>query len=235
MAELPLTPDRAQSCQLNSCQQTAGLANRGAPESRRFAKGCAPWWSGFDSSPVHRDPLALSTSCCSCWPTSATTSPSCRRRCSGTGLTLRRRSSLYLRNFPAIRKPWTSALETTTPKEPRRETWGPPETLILSASQNLRAKGREEFSHLKLHHRGEKNTHAHHRRPRKDAFLLSLLFLSTPLHPNTIFRGPCWAWGTEWWMLWLLLLSQRASPWELLFYFFVKIFWISELSIITVS
>nr|KAF6421853.1 collagen and calcium binding EGF domains 1 [Rousettus aegyptiacus] len=66
-----------------------------------------------------RDPPALSTSCCSCWPTSATTSRSCRKKCSGTGLTLQRRSSLYLRNFPATQKPWTSALETTTPKERR--------------------------------------------------------------------------------------------------------------------
>lgn len=64
-----------------------------------------------------QDPLVLSTSCSSCWPTSETTSRSCRRRCSGTGLTLQRRSSLYLRNFPATLKPWTWALEMTTPEE----------------------------------------------------------------------------------------------------------------------
>ncbi|XP_044921619.1 collagen and calcium-binding EGF domain-containing protein 1 isoform X2 [Mustela putorius furo] len=66
-----------------------------------------------------QDPLGLSTSCYLCWLTSAMTSPSCRRRCLGTGHTRQRRSSLYLRNFPATRKPWTLALETSTQKEPR--------------------------------------------------------------------------------------------------------------------
>ncbi|XP_047553478.1 collagen and calcium-binding EGF domain-containing protein 1 isoform X5 [Lutra lutra] len=66
-----------------------------------------------------QDPLGLSTSCYLCWLTSAMTLPSCRRRCLGTGHTRQRRSSLYLRNFPATRKPWTLALETSTQKEPR--------------------------------------------------------------------------------------------------------------------
>ncbi|XP_011924457.1 PREDICTED: collagen and calcium-binding EGF domain-containing protein 1 isoform X3 [Cercocebus atys] len=69
-----------------------------------------------------QDPLVLSTSCYLCWLTFAMTSPSCRKRCSGTGLTLQQRSSLYLRNFPATQKPWTWALETTTQEELRQET-----------------------------------------------------------------------------------------------------------------
>ncbi|XP_054958358.1 collagen and calcium-binding EGF domain-containing protein 1 isoform X2 [Pan paniscus] len=69
-----------------------------------------------------QDPLVLSTSCYLCWLTSAMTSLSCRKRCSGTGLTLQQRSSLYLRNFPATQKPWTWALEMTIQEELRQET-----------------------------------------------------------------------------------------------------------------
>ncbi|XP_074239420.1 collagen and calcium-binding EGF domain-containing protein 1 isoform X3 [Saimiri boliviensis] len=69
-----------------------------------------------------QDPLVLSTSCYLCWLTSAMTSPSCRKRCSHTGLTLQQRSSHYLMNFPATQKPWTWALEMTTQEELRQET-----------------------------------------------------------------------------------------------------------------
>lgn len=94
---------------------------------------------------LHRGHLVLLTSCCWSWLTSAMTSLSCRRRCSSTRLsllTLRQRSS-YLRNLPAIRRPWTWALETTTQRGLRQETWGPPGTFILSTGQHLHARGRE--------------------------------------------------------------------------------------------
>lgn len=83
---------------------------------------------------MHRDPRVLSTSCYWCWLTSETTSLSCRRRCSGTGLTLQQRTPLYLRNFPATRRPWTLALGMTTPEELKQETPRPPETFIHSTS-----------------------------------------------------------------------------------------------------
>lgn len=81
-----------------------------------------------------RDPQVLSTSCCLCWLTSETTSPSCRRRCSDTGLTLQQRTPPYLRNFPATRRPWTLALGMTTPEELKQEIQRPPETFIHSTS-----------------------------------------------------------------------------------------------------
>lgn len=139
------TPFGTQSYQLNNCQQAVQPANHGAYGSHHLAES---WVCGvLVLIPlVHRDPLVLSTSCCLCWLTSAMTSRSCRKRCSGTGLTLLPRSSLHLRDLPAIQKPWASALETTTREELRQETWEPPETFTLSTSQHLRAKGRGEKS-----------------------------------------------------------------------------------------
>lgn len=148
------------------------------------------WWSSFDTSLLRRDPLVLSTSCCSCWRTSATTSPSCRKRCSGTGLTLQQRSSRYLRNFPALQRPWTSALEMTTPKELRQETWEPTETSILSTRRHLHAKGRAVFACSEIIQRTEQNTTGDLEKIRS-FFLFFKLFsflLRTSLIPNTIFR-----------------------------------------------
>lgn len=79
-----------------------------------------------------RDPRVLSTSCYLCWLTSEMTLPSCRRRCSGTGLTLRQRMFPYLRNSPATRRLWTLDLGMTIPEELKQETLRPPETFIRS-------------------------------------------------------------------------------------------------------
>ncbi|XP_021094858.1 collagen and calcium-binding EGF domain-containing protein 1 isoform X1 [Heterocephalus glaber] len=93
------------------------------------------------------DHQVLSTSCSLCWLTSETTLLSCRKRCSGTGLTLQQRSSLYLRNFPATQRPWTSALEMTTQEELRQETWEPLETFTPSTFHMFRpAEKRSTFA-----------------------------------------------------------------------------------------
>lgn len=80
----------------------------------------------------HRGPRDLSTSCCWCWLTFGMTSPSCRTRCSGTGLTLLQRTSPYLRNFPATQRPWTLGPETSTPEELKGGALRPRETFIHS-------------------------------------------------------------------------------------------------------
>lgn len=80
-----------------------------------------------------RDPRVLSTSCCLYWPTFEMTSQSCRRRYSDTGLTLRRRTSPYLRNSPATQRRWTLGPGMTTPEGLNRETLRPRETFIHSA------------------------------------------------------------------------------------------------------
>lgn len=143
---------------------------------------------------MHRDPLVLSTSCYLCWLTSAMTSLSCRRKYLGTGHTLQQRSSLYLRSFPTIQKPWTSALETSTRKERRQGTWDPPETFILSTSHHPshQRRGKGVFSPAVKSYTGKKKKT--HWRPRKDTSFISLLFsclLPPALLPNTVLRVAC--------------------------------------------
>ncbi|XP_041595663.1 collagen and calcium-binding EGF domain-containing protein 1 isoform X2 [Vulpes lagopus] len=140
-----------------------------------------------------QDPLVLSTSCYLCWLTSAMTSLSCRRKCLGTGHTLQQRSSLYLRSFPTIQKPWTSALETSTRKERRQGTWDPPETFILSTSHHpsCQRRGKGVFSPAVKSYTEKKKTHW---RPRKDTSFISLLFsclLPPALLTNTVLRVAC--------------------------------------------
>lgn len=196
--------DRRQGCRgpcvsstwdtmLSSCWHAAGQQTT-EPSEATLGKGWGRRWSSFDFSLPHRDPPALLTSSCSCSRTSAMTSPSCRKRCSGTGLTLPQRSSLYLRNFPATQRPQTWALETTTQKERRGGTREPPETFILSTAltSSHPRNGRVFPSAVKSPE--EQNKTKHGWWPRRDQFLFSSFFsclLPASFLPNTIFRVPC--------------------------------------------
>ncbi|XP_052598322.1 collagen and calcium-binding EGF domain-containing protein 1 isoform X3 [Peromyscus californicus insignis] len=131
-----------------------------------------------------RDPQVLSTSCCLCWLTSEMTSPSCRRRCSGTGLTLQQRTSPYLRNFPATQRLWTLDLGMTTPEEVKQETLRPPGTSIHSTSHVFMSPEEKHSFTQSLHLK--KNTTG----GLKPFSVLSSCPLFTLL-PNPIFRVPC--------------------------------------------
>lgn len=132
---------------LGRWQHTAGIANYGTLQTFTL--------QGAESAVLalipllHRGHLVLSTSCCWSWPTSAMTLLNCRRRYSGTSLTLPtlRQRSFYLRNLPATRRPWTGALEMIPRRGLRQEMPGPPGTFILSTCQRLHARGREVSFH----------------------------------------------------------------------------------------
>lgn len=164
------SPFGTQNYWLYSCQHTAGIANYGALQTLTL--------QGAESVVLalipllHRVRLVLSTSCCWSWLTSAMTSLSCRRRYSSTRLTLPtlRQRSFYLRNLPAIQRPWTWAPETTTQGGLRQETWWPPGTFILSTASIFMPE-EEKFSHLQLNHlKRRQENKTHHWGPRQDTY-----------------------------------------------------------------
>lgn len=124
---LVLTPFGTHSYPEGCYQQAMGPADHKARESIVVTGWiCCKLQLWF--FPLCRDHQVLLTSCCLFWLISAMTLLSCRKRYSGTGLTLQQRSSLYLRSYPATQRPRTSALEMTTQEELMQEIWELPET-----------------------------------------------------------------------------------------------------------
>lgn len=156
-----------------------------------------------DSSHLHRDPQGLLTSCCLCWLTSAMTSLSCRKRCSGTGLTLQQRSSLYLRNFPATQRAWTLALEMTIPGEPMKQ-----ETFTHSTSHIFPPM--EESNEGKNHWRS------------KDIFIFFTLVLLSPYSSSKRYfqSAPLDLLETRGKKRWIHILVSQSIWWSALVLFF---------------